>query len=273
VLPALFPFAVLSELLIGGGISELLSPLLRRPLSLPPLRWLGFSPDGACAMLLGLLCGFPIGTRALLSLRRQGRITHRECQRLLFLSVNPSLAFLSGTVGASFFGDRRLGLLLYLSSLSAALLLCLFPFPNQKGELPPPTFTVRSAPPSARVFTAAIRSAASSMATVCAFVVFFSVLTGCLSSLLSALPTVVLSLLLSVVELTAGTASSAEIGGTCGLLLCGFSVGWSGLSMHLQMMSISAEFPYSMARFFLFKLLQGVLCACFLFIFSALGGI
>ena len=56
VVPALFPFMVLSSVLTGsGGISRLMQPFTA------VFRFCGLSADGWYVLLTGLLCGCPMG--------------------------------------------------------------------------------------------------------------------------------------------------------------------------------------------------------------------
>ena len=54
VVPSLFPFMVLSELLVATGAGEWLTAPFSRPLE----KLLGLSRAGCCAVVLGLLCGY-----------------------------------------------------------------------------------------------------------------------------------------------------------------------------------------------------------------------
>ena len=79
VLPSLFPFFVLSSLLIACGASELLSALLS-PLMRPLF---GLSGVGAAALALGLCGGYPVGARTAAELVENGALSRDEGERLL----------------------------------------------------------------------------------------------------------------------------------------------------------------------------------------------
>ena len=79
VIPTLFPFMALSELLVRTGGGELMGRLLRRPMH----ALFGLSGAGSCAYLLGAVCGFPVGTRAAVMLYDRGLMTRRETERLV----------------------------------------------------------------------------------------------------------------------------------------------------------------------------------------------
>jgi hypothetical protein len=171
-------------------------------------------------------------------------------------------------VGSSLFGSRRFGLMLYglciLTSLLIALMLHLLrPLDTEQSSRAP-----ASAPSSIRLLTHAITSSAVAMLYVCAYVVFFTALVGTLGQLLSEVGAgqSVLALLFGFFELSGGVAQAAAIPDAnlarwVAALLCG----WSGLSVHLQILSLCDDMPGTeavrTAPYFLCKLLQGLLCA------------
>ena len=95
IIPSLFPFMVLSEIAISAGIGDLLAKYLRAPMS----RLFGISGEGACAFLLGILCGFPVGAKSAVSLYDKGKISKQECEKLLSICNIPSMSFVVNIVG------------------------------------------------------------------------------------------------------------------------------------------------------------------------------
>ena len=61
LVPSLFPFLILSELMLSLGLSEDAGRFVPAPVR----RFLGLSEGGSAALLLGMLCGFPIVARIL----------------------------------------------------------------------------------------------------------------------------------------------------------------------------------------------------------------
>ena len=84
LIPSLFPFFVLSSLLIACGASELLSALLS-PLMRPLF---GLSGAGAAALALGLCGGYPVGARTAAELVENGALSRDEGERLLAFCNN-----------------------------------------------------------------------------------------------------------------------------------------------------------------------------------------
>lgn len=263
VIPAVFPFMVLSEWIVSSGALQAVGRWFDRP-----FRFLfGISGDGAGALLLGWLCGFPVGVRAALSLYRHQRIDRRELSRILPCANLPGSAFLIGTVGITLFGDRAMGVRLYiitlLSSVTVGLLRHWLTPSSIKKKTALPSHTSLSPIPPAKgvsLFTDAIASSAFAMLQICAFVVFFSVLSDTVSFLFAelTLPRALTCLLYGLLELTGGTAKAAELSPPLSELLCAFFVGWSGCSVHCQLIGLCDRGELSLRPYLLTKLAQGI---------------
>ena len=250
VVPSLFPFFAAISLLLQLGAAEALGRLcapIMRPL---------FRMRGVCALplLAGLLGGYPSGAKTAASLYAQGRITRQEAELLLGFCDNCGPAFLLGCVGAGVLGDPAAGLWLYavhiLSALLAGLLLC-----RLSGDRGP--VLLGSALPAAPVsfpqaLTSSVTGALASTLNVCAFVVFFQVL----SALPPAPPP---PLVLGVLEMVGGVASLTP--GPGGFAAAAAIVGWGGLSVHCQAMSLAAPEGLSFRWHWAGKALQAVLSA------------
>ena len=250
VVPSLFPFFAAISLLLQLGAAEALGRLcapIMRPL---------FRMRGVCALplLAGLLGGYPSGAKTAASLYAQGRITRQEAELLLGFCDNCGPAFLLGCVGAGVLGDPAAGLWLYavhiLSALLAGLLLC-----RLSGDRGP--VLLGSALPAAPVsfpqaLTSSVTGALASTLNVCAFVVFFQVL----SALPPAPPP---PLVLGVLEMVGGVSSLTA--GPGGFAAAAAIVGWGGLSVHCQAMSLAAPEGLSFRWHWAGKALQAVLSA------------
>ena len=265
VIPSLFPFAVLSELIASG---DRLRRLLCRAAS-PLGRLLGLGESGLCALLLGILCGFPIGIRCAIRAYRNGELSKSEAERVIAFSGTPSSAFLISTVGVSLFGDQRFGITLYLlvllSALVTGILLHLWDKGRDDEDCGVPWCPQSISRPSmARRLTDAVSAATQSMLLICAYVVFFSTLVGTLGLILTplGLPETVSAILSSVFELSGGVKRAASLSSArLARLICAFAAGWSGLSVHCQALSFCADTDLSLRRYLPSKLLQGILTA------------
>lgn len=84
MIPTLLPFMILSGILISMNLTERFVRLLH-----PVLHFFyGTTPNGSYILLMGFLCGFPMGARIAGELRQKGRISQKEAERLLAFCNN-----------------------------------------------------------------------------------------------------------------------------------------------------------------------------------------
>ncbi len=264
VVPSLFPFAVISELLVASGVGFTVSS----PLSKPMKNLFGVSEAGACVFLLGALCGFPIGARSAALMYDRGEISTSEFTRLMTFCNNPGSAFVISAVGVSLLGDSRLGVLIYACVILSALIVGFIGrFFFRKHEKIPERS--RSIAPTANevgveVFTRAISSSATSMLTVCAYVAFFSALVGCVGHFLTNLgiSQTASAFIFGLLEISGGVGAMAGLDDPLlAAVGCAAVVGWSGISVHCQIMSMCAGRGVSFKPYFIAKAAQSIICA------------
>ncbi len=262
LLPALFPFLVLSNLLIGSGalqrFSVRLEPLTRTLFDLPGC----FSAP----ILLGAVGGYPVGAKTVVALYRAGGCTREDALQALTFCNNGGPAFFIGALGAGLLHDTALGVRLYLIHLLAALLIGML-YPRNKRTVKQIDCTVDSGgnPKPLSLFLGAVTDGFGAFLNLCAFVLLFSVLICLLRQLpgFSFLPQGLQGLLCGLLELTSGAgllcAASLPESILCAAL--SFLSGWGGLSVQLQSLSLLGEAGLSGRRCLWCKLLQGVLAA------------
>lgn len=262
LIPSLFPFMVLSELFVRSGAAELVGKAVGAPLS----ALLGISREGGVAWLLGALCGFPIGMRCAISLYEKGKISRAELEHLSTFCNSPSSAFLIGAVGASLLGSQKFGVLLYSAHLVSSLIVGFagrFYFAGKKAEYCTSESSLPSQKPSvARTFSESVSCSATSMLFICAFVLFFSSLTGILKLLLDrlSLNLCARALIFGFLEMTGGVFAASELPLRYAIPVIAAITGWSGLSVHFQLVGICGAHKLSFLPYFLAKIASSLLC-------------
>ena len=250
VVPALFPFLVLSSLLVElGGISAIAPPLQRLA-----GRLFGCSATGTGVFFLSLAGGYPMGPRLIAQLYTTGQLSRQEAEHLLLFCNNAGPAFILGLVGLGRFESLRIGLALWVIHMVSAGAIALLLRPRQPFHAPdgPPPKT-----PFPQALVSAIGGAGSTTVQLCAFVTFF-----CTVLQLSADRTgITHPLALGFVELTQGIMALPAT--PTGFVMASVLLGWGGLSVHCQSAAVLAGTGLSLRCYLSGKLLHGIFASIF----------
>ena len=253
VVPSAFPFMILCDLYTAYGYPERI-----RPLGWFMERVMKISQSGTRAYVLGGLSGFPIGARATAELYRSREICKSEANRLLALSTTPSPAFVLGAVGHGMLKSERGGPLLLgaliMSQLILGVTLGAFGSKNDNS----PVISKQKFD-----FIASVRSAGISCVAISAFVAFFRCAVGVLSILIPyPVFTSVITTLAEVTGAVSSFASATYFSTPLKYGLISFSLGFGGLSVLMQSAIFLKDTDLSVGRFFLLKLLNGLIAFC-----------
>lgn len=292
VIPSLFPFFIATELLgftnIIPKIGKVLNPIMRPIFNVPGC--------GAYAMLMGIISGYPIGAKIVTNFRENGMCSKEECERLLAFTNNSGPLFIIGTVGISLFGNSLIGILLFITHLLACLTVgILFRFwkfnKSSHNNFHPSSFTKNTTTNVSfsnlgEVLSKAILSATNTILMIGGFVVLFSVILSILenSNFISIISSVIKPIfsifrinnnfisgfVSGIIELTNGvqkisTITYKEI--STNIILCAILLGFGGISILLQVFSITSKTDISIKPYIIGKILHGLLAGIYTYIF------
>lgn len=123
VFPALLPFFVFAQILIGLGVVHFLGVLLE-PVMRPVFNVPG---EGSFVMAMGLASGFPLGAVLTSKLRQQNMCTKTEAERLLSFVNTADPLFMFGAVAVGMLHAPQTGIIIalahYLSAISVGLVM------------------------------------------------------------------------------------------------------------------------------------------------------
>ena len=291
IIPSLFPFFVLSTLMVRLGLTQYFGRALE-----PVMRPL-FNVGGACssAFVLGFVGGYPVGAKTAVALYESGQISRVEAERLLAFSNNSGPAFILGVVGVGIFASSRVGLMLYAAHAAASILVgILFRRWKRRHDegIAPFSGRGRGNPIEAvrfgQAFVESVVKAFQSTLSICGFVIFFTVFIRLLF-LAGIIPTVAglfdaalagfgfdagwaSMLLIGLIELSSGVWSLREVAGqmSSAIAMAAFMLGWAGLSVHCQVLSFIGGSGLSVRSYILGKFLHGGISAGLIFLLTRL---
>lgn len=282
IVPSLFPFFVATELLNQTKIPQLFGRYFYRYMK-PIFNVPG---EGAYAFIMGIICGYPTGAKIVSSFYNNGICTKAEAERMLAFTNNSGPLFIVGTVGVSFFGNTQIGVLLLFTHLLASLSVgILFSFISH--------FFVKRFTRSANekiyntkectinnlgdFLMSSISSSISTLFIIGGFVIIFSVIVSILNNInffniftyLGIPLKYSKSIFSGIIELTTGISLASSIIAkniSYNIIICAFLLGFGGISVLLQVFSISSKANLSIKWYFYGKILQGSFAAFYTFI-------
>ena len=289
VVPALLPFFIACELLtytdiidvFGKSLGKIMRPLFNVP------------GEGAFPLIMGIISGYPVGAKIVTNFRKNGICTKEEAERLITFTNNSGPLFIIGTVGISLFGNTTIGLLLFithlLSSLTVGIIFRFWKF-NSKKSLPSKAFskdkkTLPSFNNLGTILQNSIMSSINTIIMIGGFVMLFSVIISILNNAkIFDFFTIILSpllnyvglpvsfakgLLAGIIELTNGVSQIALIpfkAISVNIIITAFLLGFGGISILLQVLSITSTSDISIKPYIIGKFLQGVFAALYTYV-------
>ena len=295
VLPALLPFFIAAELLMGIGIVHFIGVLME-PLMRPIFNVPG---TGAFTMAMGIASGYPwrfLSAR----LKEDGLATKTEAERLMCFCNTSDPLFMTGAVAVGMFRRTDLAIIIiaahYLSALSVGVMMRFW----KKGRDESPIswsssrdFIVMRAYKSMRdaqrkqtkpfgdLLGSAVTKSINTLLMILGFMVLFSVIfeilkttnfTGLLVGAISRIipeqilpPQLYEALVSGFFEITIGCslASTAQAPLIPKVAVTSCIIAWSGLSVHAQVAAVIQPSGLSIWPYSVCRLIQSLLAALY----------
>lgn len=271
LIPTLFPFFVLTNLIVSCGyhhyVARLLQPIMAPLFKMPHVA--------ATALTMGALGGYPMGAATTVALYDRGEIDTPTASRLLGFCNFAGPGYVFGVLGFGLFNSFWVGCALYSSHLMAGILVGISMNHRKKPEkargkhhkIPPNQ-------PFHNALVSAIKTAFSTALTVCGFLIFFNIVIAFFQGWhLLDYPIALLQqmgfssqqaqgLLSGLMEMTTVVSwirpASPDV---LTLSMLGFLLGWGGLCIYFQVSALVDDRPLTMAHYTRGKVWQGLVAS------------
>ncbi|WP_438349163.1 sporulation integral membrane protein YlbJ [Paenibacillus sp. FA6] len=299
--PSLFPFFIISEVLLGIGIVHLIGTLLD-PFMKPIFRIPG---SGGFVAAMGYVSGYPIGAKLTAQLWEQKMINRDEGERLVAFTTSSDPIFLIGAVSIGFFHNQLIVPILAIAHYGGGFLVGILMRYHgaRSSQETKPVSSVHTKSHNSRLRDAlramhkarrqdgrnvsellqqAIQSSLHLIIVVGGLVVFFSVFLELLTqvgvmkwlylvieqvlSFIGMPPDLSKSLVGGIFEVTLGARYAGEptsiIPLSFKVTAAAFILSWGGLSVHAQIASILHSTNLRYWPFLVARLVHGIIAAC-----------
>lgn len=280
ILPTIFPFSVICNLLICyDGItlySKILGPLICKPL--------GLSKSSSFPIAASFICGYPLGAKYSSDIYNLGYIHKDEYERLLNIASNAGPIFILGAVAAAMLNNIKYGYILLIANYLSTIIVGILTKKSSKNISNELTHNIIKKDFNFGInLKTSIEGAINTTLNIGAFVIIFSVVISIIKSTTSIsaaftflenlfkLPTgIIYNLFLGSIEFTNGCKMISDINLSISLKLSliSFILCFSSLSVIAQVSSIISGDNPNFKKYILLKLLQGILGFIITFISS-----
>ena len=254
LVPSLFPFFVMSGLMVRLGMVSVLGKILS------PFARILFktSGKGAVAFVIGIICGYPTGAKVIGDMYKEKSITKSEAERLLAFCNNSGPLFIIGAIGTNMLHNHSLGVALYVIHFLSAVVTGIF-LRNKGDNMKSENICDINTKNIGRAISESIESAVGAILNVCGYVLFFSLLCGIAKNVV----------LVSLLEVTTGAKTLI----TCGLsdkvlfILLSAVVGFGGVCVLFQVQSAVFGTGLSLKLYIFGKIFQAAVSSVMAFFY------
>lgn len=276
IFPSLFPFFVLSEILMNYGFIELIGELLK-PLM---VRIFKISSNCAFILIMSIISGFPSNAKYTKELYNQGLISAEEGSKILMFTCFSNPLFILGTVSILFLNNKEIGILVLLCHYCSNFIIgFLFRNYHPTNEQYVPVSLKKAISRMhlkrihnplnfGQVLTKALQNSIQTLLLILGTVTTFLVITTIIDHNIS-LNNYYQSLLNGCIEMTQGLKyiSILDIPLKLKSILSTMILSFGGLSVHMQVISIISDTKIQYFPFLVARIIHALLASFLVFVF------
>jgi len=262
IFPSLFPFFVLSEIMVKYGMTEFIGNLLKPFMN----KLFKIKSSAAFVLVMSIISGNPANAKYTRELYLNGDLNENEATKILCFSCFANPLFILGTVGLLFLNNKEVGLLIllchYLGNIIIGLLLRNYHPSKKENEKVSFNYAVTMAHKKrisnkesfGEIITNSLLHSINTLLLILGVMTMCLVITTILDNNIN-LNSVLQSVLNGSIEMTQGlkyiSLEAIPLKLKCVLSVMILSFG--GLSVHMQIVSIISDtkikyFPFLFAR-------------------------
>lgn len=252
LLPSLFPFFVISDILINYDIVKYIPSFIKNIVK----KLFNISDNALIILLLSILSGFPSNARNIKNMYLKGKISKEESEHLLLFTHFSNPMFILGTISLILNNNsicKYIMLSHYLANFIIALLLRKY---NNKNKINN-TNTLNDNNNFGRILINSIKKSLDSILMILGILIVFLIISNIVINFFNLNNTNKL-LIKSILELTSGIKelSIYNLSNKYILMIIPCILSFGGLAVHMQVINELIETDISYKPFFIGRILQ-----------------
>lgn len=275
VVPSLFPFFVLSELLINYGFIELIGELFKPIFE----RLFKINGNAAFVFIMSLISGFPSNAKYAKELYLDKKLDYNEASKILMFSHFSNPLFILGTISITFLNNKTLGLIVMFSHYFSNIIIGLIFRNYYPSKITKDKFSLKKAISAmhnkrinnkcrfGNIISNSLSKTINTLLLILGVITTFLIITTIIDNnfRLSLLNKTLLS---GFLEMTQGLkhVSLLNVSSNYKAILICFIISFGGLSVHTQILSIISDTKIKYKPFLLARIIHAIISSFICFI-------
>ena len=252
LIPSIFPYMVFASFISESGLLNIVNKI---PDSI--CSKLGICKKYLPEILLGMLCGFVSGAK--LISEKYDNYSKKEATSSIFLSSVAGPGFVISFIGITLLKRIEFGIFLYITQILVSIILNKAYFKQEFQNEYKATLKKQGLIDS---FCSSVFNSSHTIITICAYTIIFSTMVSIIKALFSLNNGYIIAIVSSILEISKGVEASINLSNyLVTACLIGFSVGFGGICVIFQTISVSKSNCLNKTQFIILKLLQGTFCS------------
>lgn len=258
--PYLFPFFIISDLLINFNFIEIINKYFNKYM----YKIFKINSASSFIFFMSIISGIPSNAKYINSLIKNKQMDVYEAQKILLFSHFCNPLFILGFI-ANILGNRKLAILILLVHYSTNIVIGLIfrnYHPNKNVNINNKKITNNFS----KIISNSILNSINTLLLILGVISFFSCITTIINTTLSS--QLLKSIICGIFEITQGInqISLLNISNKLKVSLITFIVSFGGLSSHMQVMSILEDTQIKYIPYFLSRILHGIIASFVIYI-------
>lgn len=255
VLPALFPFFVISDILISYDVIRYIPKVIKNLFK----KLFNVSDNGLVVIILSMLSGFPSNARNIKNMYNSNKISKKEGEHLLYFTHFSNPMFILGTLVSIFLKKKELGLIIFISHYLPNIIIGILLRKLNTSKLDI-NYNNDINNNFGLVLTKSIRKSLDSVFNILGTLTVFLIISSLLINVFNFNNGISL-LIKSILELTSGLKELSNFNLSNSYLVIASSciLSFGGLSVHMQVINELSDTDISYSNFFIGRIIQVIL--------------
>lgn len=275
LIPSLFPFFIIADLLTNYGIVELISELSKKAMN----KLFNLSGNSSFILFMSMVSGFPSASKYTKELYEKGLISKTEAEQVLTFTHFSNPLFIIGTIGLIYLKNYRVGILILLVHYSTNFIIALL-FKNYNKVRIKETSTsfrnilrnihrkrITNNKTFAVILSNSIINSFNTLVLIFGTITFFLMITTILDNIIQ-IDAYNRAIFNGIFEMTQGLkyTSELDIPLVYKATLSIFFISFGGISVHIQTLSILSSTKIKYYPFLIARIIHGALSSLIIYL-------